>query len=81
MQRIEGLAIDWITVGPSSAAAGSSIADGRYRTETGVSIVAVIRGEQTHAAPGPDFALAAGDVAVAVGTPEGLTHLRSLLTG
>jgi TrkA domain protein len=79
MQRIEGLALDWVTVSRGSAAAGATIADGEYRTATGASIVAVIRDEQTHPAPGPDFVLAAGDVAVAVGTPAGLTELRALL--
>ena len=79
MQRIEGLALDWVTVGEGSAAAGATIADGEYRTATGASIVAVIREEQTHPAPGPDFVLATGDVAVAVGTPAGLTELRALL--
>jgi TrkA domain protein len=79
MQRIEGLAIDWVRVGQGSGAAGTTIADGRYRTVTGSSIVAVIRGEQTHPAPEPDFVLVSGDVAVAVGTPAGLAELRSLL--
>jgi TrkA domain protein len=79
MQRIEGLALDWVTVSQGSAAAGATIGAGEYRTATGASIVAVIRDEQTHPAPGPDFVLAAGDVAVAVGTPAGLTELRALL--
>ena len=79
MQRIEGLAIDWVTVRDGSAAAGTTIGDGQYRTVTGASIVAVIRDEQTHPAPEPGFVLSAGDVAVAVGTPDGLTQLRSLL--
>ena len=79
MQRIEGLALDWVTVTEQSAAAGSTIANGQYRSQTGTSIVAVIRGRETIPAPGPDFVLAPHDVAVAVGTPEGLTQLRSLL--
>jgi TrkA domain protein len=81
MQRIEGLALDWVTVNEGSAADGATIGDGGYRTATGASIVAVIRDEQTHPAPGPDFVLTAGDIAVAVGTPEGLTQLRALLAG
>jgi TrkA domain protein len=77
MHAIEGLAIDWLTVG--AAAAGATIGAGRYRSETGASIVAVIRTGETYPAPGPEFELAAGDVAVAVGTTEGLVQLRSLL--
>ncbi len=79
MQRVEGLALDWVTVTERSAAAGSTIADGEYRSQTGTSIVAVLRDKETIAAPGPDFVLAAHDVTVAVGTPEGLTELRALL--
>jgi TrkA domain protein len=79
MQQLEGLAIDWLTVAGGSPAAGSTIADGRYRTRTGASIVAVIRDRETVPAPGPEFVLAAGDVAVAVGTPDGLSHLHDLL--
>ena len=79
MQRIQGLAIDWIRVDALSSAAGSTIGTGGYRTRTGASIVAVLRDEETHAAPGPEFELAAGDVVVAVGSAESLEQLGSLL--
>lgn len=78
MQRIEGLAIDWVTVDPRSPAAGSTIGHGGYRTRTGASIVAIIRGTETIAAPGPEVGLEGGDVVVAVGTPDGLAQLREL---
>ena len=81
MQRIEGLALDWLSVESSSPSAGTTIGAGRYRTRTGASIVAVIRGEETHAAPGPEFELQAGDVVVAVGNAEGLNQLGALLGG
>jgi len=80
MQRIEGLAIDWITVEPRSTAAGATIAQGEYRTKTGATIVAVIRDNVSLPAPEPTFTLQPGDVALAVGTSDGLTQLRSLLT-
>jgi TrkA domain protein len=76
-QQVEGLAIDWPTVGPGFD--GATISDGRFRTQTGTSIVAVVRGATTIPAPGPDTTLEAGDVVVAVGTPEGLSQLRTLL--
>ncbi len=79
--EIEGLAIEWIEVPDGSGAVGSTIGEGTYRTRTGASIVAVIRGAETVAAPGPDFAFAAGDVVVSVGTVEGLEMLRTLLSG
>ncbi|MGB5757654.1 MAG: cation:proton antiporter regulatory subunit [Acidimicrobiales bacterium] len=77
--EIEGLAIEWVELPTGSSAIGSTIGDGAYRTETGASIVAVIRGNRTVPAPGPDFTFSGGDVAVAVGTLEGLAALRNLL--
>ncbi len=81
MQRIEGLAIDWIRVESRSPAAGATIGAGRYRTQTGASNVAVLRDDETHPAPGPEFELRAGDVVVAVGSAGGLEQLGSLLRG
>jgi TrkA domain protein len=78
-QRIEGLAIDWVTVPARSRFVGATIGEGTLRTRTGASIVAVVRGETTIPAPGPDHGFAEGDVVVAVGTPEGLDQLRNLL--
>jgi len=74
-QQVEGIAIDWITL----TSGGSTIADGQLRTRTGASVVAVLRDGATIAAPGPEVQLLAGDVVVAVGTPEGLDQLRALL--
>lgn len=79
-QQVEGLAIDWVTVNPGTAFVGATIGKGEFRTKTGASIVAILRDSVTVAAPGPEHAFAAGDVVVAVGTPDGLEQLRVLLT-
>ena len=78
-QQVEGLTIEWLTVDPSSPAAGASIAEGAFRTRTGTSIVAILRHDTTIPAPTPDTELVDGDVVVAVGTPDGLSQLRALL--
>ncbi len=78
-QQIEGLSIEWINVGEDSPSAGHTIGDGMFRTRTGCSVVAVIRGDQTFPAPGPEFAFEAHDVVVAVGTTDGLNALRQLV--
>lgn len=78
-QRIEGLAIEWMTVEPDSALAGKTIADGRVRSRTGVSIVAAVRQGAAHPAPGPDFELLQDDVLVVVGTPEGIDAVGDIL--
>jgi TrkA domain protein len=79
VQQLEGVAMDWITVEEGAAAAGRTIADGGYRTRTGASIVALVRGDETVPAPGPAAVILGGDVVVALGTPEGLERLRSSL--
>ena len=78
-QQIEGLAIEWIEIPGDSATIGTTIGDGQFRTKTGSSIVAVIRDGDTTPAPGPEFEFAGGDVAVAVGTVEGLATLRDVM--
>ncbi|MET0662371.1 MAG: cation:proton antiporter regulatory subunit [Ilumatobacteraceae bacterium] len=78
-QQIEGLAIEWIELAPDSPVIGTTIGDGQFRTKTGSSIVAVIRGGDTTPAPGPEFEFRSRDVAVAVGTVEGLATLRDVM--
>ena len=78
-QRLEGLTIEWMKIPPGSPAAGTTIGEGAYRTRTGASIVAVVRDDVTIPAPEPDHRFEAGEVAVAVGTPDGLAQLRTLL--
>ncbi len=78
-QEIEGLAIEWLKIEETSPIAEKTIGDGAFRTKTGASIVAVIRDDDPHPAPGPDFKLLAGDVVVAVGTTDGLALMRDLV--
>jgi TrkA domain protein len=42
-------------------------------------VVAIVRGDETNAAPGPDDVLRAGDVLVSVGTPAAVDALLALL--
>jgi TrkA domain protein len=78
-QAVQGLAIDWLPVDPDSPYAGGTIGDTGTRTRTGVSIVAVMRGDEAIPAPGPDFGLLAGDTLVVVGEPRGIEALVTLL--
>lgn len=81
VQRLEGLGIDWLRVTGGSGFGGRTIGDGQFRTRTGASIVAVVRGDTTFPGPGPEHRFEPGDVVVAVGTPEALDELRRLLGG
>jgi TrkA domain protein len=79
LQRIEGLAIDWLAIRPGSPYAGRTIADTQARSRTGVSIVAVLRDGSAIPAPTPDVRLQAGDTLVVVGTIDGISALADLL--
>jgi TrkA domain protein len=79
LQRIEGLAIDWLAVRPGSPYAGRTIADTQARSRTGVSIVAVLRDGGPIPAPAPDVRLELGDTLVVVGTTDGISALTDLL--
>ena len=78
-QRIEGLVIDWLPVREDSIYAGRTIGDARLRSRTGVSVVAIVRGEDAVPAPGPEQRLDAGDYLVVVGTARGVEQAVELL--
>lgn len=79
LQKLEGLAIDWLTVTDGSPLAGRTIAESNVRRTTGANIVAIIRGTETNPSPGPDDELRPGDVLVSVGTPEAVDALLARL--
>jgi TrkA domain protein len=78
-QDVEGLAIDRLPLGAGSPFDGRTIGDTEARSRTGVSIVAVLRKDAAHPAPGPEFRVIAGDLLVVVGTPRGIEQLAVLL--
>jgi len=78
---VQGLAIEWLTVEPQSPMVGRSIGDGQIRTKSGASVVAVLRGGESHPGPGPDFILELGDVALVTGSFDGVAHASRIICG
>jgi TrkA domain protein len=78
-QRIEGLVIDWLPVRDDSPSAGRTIGESRIRTRTGVSVVALVRGDDAVPAPGPETVIAPGDYLVVIGTARGIEQVVELL--
>ena len=74
-----GLVAERVELSPHSYWNGRVLGETCMRTETGVSIVAVIR--RTHAipSPGPDFRLAGGDTLIVIGTREGVEAANTIL--
>jgi TrkA domain protein len=73
--------IEWVEVGPGSPVAGETLQQANVRSETGVSIIAIQRGEETVANPVPETTLEPGDLLVAVGTREEQAELVALVEG
>ncbi|WP_062070683.1 cation:proton antiporter regulatory subunit [Demequina sediminicola] len=79
--NVEGLAIEWVTMPAIGGLSGKTIADGRIRTETSASVVAIIRGEEGLPGPEPDFVLHAGDTVLVMGSSEAVSRASAILTG
>lgn len=79
--EVEGLSIDWITIESTSPLAQRTIGEGRIRTQTGASVVAVLRGETSIPGPGPELRLEVGDIVLVVGSFAGVARATALLAG
>lgn len=76
---LSGITTRHLPLGNQSPYIERTLGESEMRTRTKVSIVAVLRAGQLHAAPGPDFTFAAADLLVVVGTPAGLDAAAKLL--
>ncbi len=75
-----GIVTRQLPITENSPYQGRELGDTRMRTRTKASIVAVMRAGQVSPSPGPEYVLAAGDLLVVVGTPDGLDAALSILT-
>ncbi|MFD4572727.1 cation:proton antiporter regulatory subunit [Streptomyces sp. NPDC058417] len=74
-----GLVAERVEVTGTSRWNGRVLGDTRMRTETGASIVAVLRRAEAIPSPTPDFRLAGGDVLIVIGTREGVDAAAAIL--
>ncbi|MFE1883406.1 cation:proton antiporter regulatory subunit [Streptomyces diastatochromogenes] len=74
-----GLVAERVQLSATSHWNGRLLGDTRMRTETGVSIVAVLRLAEAIPSPGPDFRLAGGDTLIVIGTREGVDAAAGIL--
>lgn len=75
----EDTVLDWTTVEEGSPVAGRTIADSELRARTGVSVLAIRRGDETYANPDPETQLKVGDTLISLGTTEQMEALEALL--
>jgi CPA2 family monovalent cation:H+ antiporter-2 len=74
------LDIAWVTIPENSPLIGQTIQELRIRSQTGASVVAVMRNDVLH--PNPDIAyqFMAGDLVAAIGSPPQLATFQELTT-
>jgi TrkA domain protein len=76
-----GLVAERIELSATSHWNGRLLGETRMRTDTGTSIVAVLRRADAIPSPTPDFRFATGDTLVVVGTREGVDAVADLISG
>ncbi|MFG2196050.1 cation:proton antiporter regulatory subunit [Streptomyces sp. NPDC048639] len=74
-----GLVAERIELSSTSHWNGRLLGETRMRTDTGVSIVAVLRRAEAIPSPGPDYRLAGGDTLIVIGTREGVDAAAEIL--
>jgi TrkA domain protein len=74
-----GLVAERIEVAATSRWNGRVLGDTRMRTETGASIVAVLRHAEAIPSPAPDFRLVGSDTLIVIGTREGVDAAAAIL--
>lgn len=71
--------IEWVDVPDASPLTGISLQESGVREETGASIIAVQRDEETTPNPGAEFTLEADDILITIGTREEQHDLKEFL--
>ena len=69
-EALSAASTESVQVEPGAPAAGKSISELRWRTVTGVSIIAIIKDGNSDINPGPDTVINEGDMVVLIGVPE-----------
>lgn len=79
--QVEGLSIEWINLEEGAPLDNKTIGEGRVRTQSGASVVAVLRSGTSHPGPGPEFLLHSGDIVLVIGSIEGVERARKIIAG
>ncbi|GAA0248985.1 cation:proton antiporter regulatory subunit [Haladaptatus pallidirubidus] len=72
--------IEWMEVKDESPLVSQTLQEAGIRQRTGVSVIAIQRGDETIANPNPNTTIDSGDILVAIGTREEQAELSDLLT-
>ena len=75
------LEIEWVTLERDAALAGRTLQNFPLRTQTGASVVAIMRGDTAIPNPGVDTVFEPGDTVLIVGSHEQCEAARELISG
>ncbi|PTM56625.1 cation:proton antiporter regulatory subunit [Desmospora activa] len=75
------MVLEWVTLSPVSPFSGKTIAEGQIRKRTGVTILGIIRGEDTIVSPPADTELRAGDTLMVAGANEQVVSFEAFCRG
>jgi len=78
-REVPGLNAGQVGIRPDSPFVDRPLGDTRARTQTGASIVAIVRDDEVLASPGPAELLRRGDVLVVIGTEEGIAGVEHIV--
>ncbi len=78
---LQSQTIDLLEVQPGSPAAGKTIGELNLRSQTGVTIISIERGDETRRNPPLSAALRTGDLLVVLGTAEERARAQDILDG
>jgi CPA2 family monovalent cation:H+ antiporter-2 len=73
------LELSWIRLTTDSPLIGRTIQELKIRSQTGVSVVGVMRDGEWHPNPGADYQFTIGDLVAVMGDPEQLTDFQILI--
>ena len=77
----EEFGIEWVALDDSSPLIGQTLQESGVRARTGVSVIAILRAEDSMASPPPDARFQRGDTLVVIGQPDQVeTFLRVFST-
>ncbi|WP_101843196.1 cation:proton antiporter regulatory subunit [Halobacillus sp. Marseille-P3879] len=75
------IVIDWIELKPGSPLVHKTIEESEVRNLTGVTIIGIVKGDETIAIPDADTKLQPGDVIMSIGKQDQIDSMTSLCNG
>jgi TrkA domain protein len=76
-----GILLEWYELHPGADLIGETLESADVGGRTGVTVIAIQRGDETIDSPPPDTELREGDTLMVVGTPEDCEAFEELLAG